>query len=163
VPTEGTEERIMAIGQSYETKANEKIIDTLNSYLRGELSAVETYRQALVKIEDEFLRASLHELSQSHQHRVSVLRSRIAQLGGDAAQSSGMWGGFAKLVEGGAKTFGIKAALAALEEGEDHGMRMYRDDTDDLDASLQALVLNELLPEQQRSHDQMSNLKHSFH
>ena len=153
----------MAMEQGYETKSNEKTIEVLNGYLRGELAAVETYRQALDKIDDGFLQASLHELSLSHQQRVSLLRGRITQLGGEAAQGSGAWGGFAKVVEGGAKVFGVKAALAALEEGEDHGLRMYRDDLDDLDASVQAFVLNELLPEQQRSHDEMSNLKHSVH
>jgi uncharacterized protein (TIGR02284 family) len=153
----------MAIEQNYETKSADKAIDVLNSYLRGELSAVETYRQALDRIDDPFLQASLHELSLSHAQRVSLLRSRISLLGGEPEQSSGAWGGFAKVIEGGAKVFGVKAALAALEEGEDHGLRMYRDDLDELDASMQAFVLNELLPEQQRSHDEMSNLKHSVH
>jgi uncharacterized protein (TIGR02284 family) len=143
--------------------AADATVETLNTYLRGELSAVETYRQAVAKVEDEFLRASLRELQVSHEQRVSLLRARIEQLGGEPAKSSGAWGGFAKLVEGGAKIFGVKPALAALEEGEDHGLKMYRDDLEDKDASLQAFVLNELLPEQQRSHDEMSNLKHSVH
>jgi len=105
--------------------AADATVETLNTYLRGELSAVETYRQAVDKINDEFLRASLHELSVSHEQRVSLLRERIERLGGEPAKSSGVWGGFAKVVEGGAKIFGVKAALAALEEGEDHGLKMY--------------------------------------
>src|SRR5687767_14489953 len=106
---------------------NEKICDTLNSFLRGELSAVETYRQAMEKVTDASLRPQLEQNSQSHQDRAAKLRNRIAQLGGKPADSSGTWGGFAKLVEGSAKAFGVKAALAALEEGEDHGLRMYKD------------------------------------
>jgi uncharacterized protein (TIGR02284 family) len=153
----------MATQQSYESTSSENTLDRLNTYLRGELSAVETYRQAVEKVEDEFLRSSLYELSVSHQQRVTLLRGRISQLGGEPATTSGAWGGFAKVVEGGAKVFGVKSALAALEEGEDHGLKMYRDDLDNLDASLQAFVLNELLPEQQRTHDEMSNLKHSVH
>jgi uncharacterized protein (TIGR02284 family) len=153
----------MALEHSSENKSADKTISLLNDYLRGELSAVETYRQAVEKIHDDFLRASLTELSQSHQQRVTLLRARVSQFGGEPATSSGAWGGFAKVVEQGAKVFGVKAALAALEEGEDHGLRMYRDDLDKLDPSVQAFVLNELLPEQQRSHDQMSNLKHSMH
>jgi uncharacterized protein (TIGR02284 family) len=143
--------------------AADATVEALNTYLRGELSAVETYKQAVDKIDDEFLRASLNELSVSHEQRVGLLRGRIESLGGEPAKSSGVWGGFAKVVEGGAKIFGVKAALAALEEGEDHGLKMYRDDLDGKDASLQAFVLNELLPAQQRSHDEMSNLKHSVH
>ena len=40
----------------------------------------------------------------------------------------------------------MKAALAALEEGEDHGLRMYKDDLDKLDTSTRSFVEGELLP-----------------
>jgi uncharacterized protein (TIGR02284 family) len=142
---------------------NEKVVDTLNSFLRGELSAVETYRQGMEKITDPALRTVLEQNSQSHQERAAKLRNRIAQLGGKPSEGSGPWGGFAKLVEGGAKAFGVKAALAALEEGEDHGLRMYKDDLDKLDTSTRSFVEGELLPVQQRSHDAMSALKHAVH
>jgi uncharacterized protein (TIGR02284 family) len=143
--------------------SNEKVVDTLNSCLRGELSAVETYRQAMEKVTDASLRPTLEQNSRSHQERAAKLRNRIAQLGGKPSEGSGPWGGFAKLVEGGAKAFGVKAALAALEEGEDHGLRMYKDDLDKLDTSTRSFVEGELLPAQQRSHDAMSALKHSVH
>jgi uncharacterized protein (TIGR02284 family) len=156
----------MAIEQNSATgygASNEKTCDTLNGFLRGELSAVETYRQAMEKVSDATLRPTLEQNSQSHQDRAAKLRNRIAQLGGKPADGSGAWGSFAKLVEGGAKAFGAKAALAALEEGEDHGLRMYKDDLDRLDTSTRAFVEGELLPAQQRSHDAMSALKHSVH
>lgn len=143
--------------------SNEKVVDTLNGFLRGELSAVETYRQGMEKVTDASLRPTLELNSQSHQERAAKLRNRIAQLGGKPSEGSGPWGGFAKLVEGGAKAFGVKAALAALEEGEDHGLRMYKDDLDKLDTSTRSFVEGELLPAQQRSHDAMSALKHSVH
>ena len=149
--------------ESNVTATNEKSVDTLNSFLRGEISAVETYRQAIEKVDDVSLRPRLQELSRSHEERAAKLRNRIAQLGGKPSESSGPWGGLAKLVEGGAKVFGVKAALAALEEGEDHGLRMYRDDLDKLDVSTRQFVESELLPSQQRSHDSMSALKHSVH
>jgi uncharacterized protein (TIGR02284 family) len=142
---------------------NDKVCDTLNSFLRGELSAVETYRQAMEKVTDMSLRPRLDDNSRSHQERAAKLRNRIAQLGGKPSEGSGPWGGFAKLIEGGAKAFGVKAALAALEEGEDHGLRMYKDDLDKLDTSTRSFVEGELLPAQQRSHDTMSALKHSVH
>jgi uncharacterized protein (TIGR02284 family) len=143
--------------------SNETTIDTLNRFLRGEISAVETYRMALDKIEDATLRARLEEIHKSHEARAAKLRNRISQLGGMPADSSGAWGGFAKLVEGGAKAFGTKAALAALEEGEDHGLRLYRDDLDKLDSATRSFTETELLSSQQRSHDAMSSLKHSVH
>jgi uncharacterized protein (TIGR02284 family) len=143
--------------------SNEKTIDTLNGFLRGEIAAVETYRMALDKIDDPALRARLEEIRQSHEARAAKLRGRVSQLAGKPANSSGAWGGFAKLVEGGAKAFGVKAALAALEEGEDHGLRLYRDDLDKLDSETRAFVETELYSSQQRSHAAMSSLKHSVH
>jgi len=92
-----------------------------------------------------------------------VFENAHAGLKRDPADSSGPWGGFAKLVEGGAKVFGVKAALAALEEGEDHGKKLYREDLDKLDASTRSFVETELMPEQQQTHDLMSQLKHSVH
>ena len=147
----------------YGAPSNEKTADILNSFLRGELSAVETYRQAIEKVEDVSLRPRLQELSRSHEEQAAKLRNRIAQLGGKPSETSGPWGGFAKMVEAGAKVFGVKAALAALEEGEDHGLRLYRNDLDKLDASTRAFVETDLLPAQQRTHDTMSALKHSVH
>jgi uncharacterized protein (TIGR02284 family) len=153
----------MAIGENYGATTNADLVSTLNGFLRGEMSAVETYRQAIEKVEDGALRAQLQELSRSHADRAALLRNRIGQLGGAPAESSGAWGSFAKLFEGGAKAFGVKAALAALEEGEDHGKKLYRDDLDKLDASTRSFVETELMPEQQQSHDLMSRLKHSMH
>jgi hypothetical protein len=68
---------------------------------------------------------------------------------------------FAKAVEGGAKVFGEKAAIAALEEGEDHGLADYRRDVDDndLDFTARSLVRDRLIPQQQVTHDRLSALK----
>jgi hypothetical protein len=70
-----------------------------------------------------------------------------------------MW---AKTVEGAAKIFGDKAAISALEEGEDHGLNDYKRglDDDDLDGESRSLLTSRLLPEQQATHDRMSALKH---
>ena len=139
------------------TKSN---TDQLNSFLRGEISAVETYRMALDKLDaNSPARAELQTCMQSHQQRVILLRDAIRTLGGEPSEGSGPWGVFAKAVEGGASLLGDKVAVAALEEGEDHGLKDYKKDIDDLDASAQHLVTNQLLPLQQQTHDRMSALK----
>jgi len=135
-------------------------VSHLNSFLRGEISAVETYRMALEKIPIESpARPQLESCLTSHQERVLLLRDAILQLGGDPAERSGAWGAFAKGVEGSAKIFGEKAAIAALEEGEDHGLRDYKGDVSDLDGSALTLVQSRLLPEQVQTHRTMSLLK----
>jgi hypothetical protein len=63
------------------------------------------------------------------------------------------------LVEGGAKLLGVKAAIAALEEGEDHGRDDYKRDMDKLEPDARAFVQQQLLPEQLRTHQTMSSLK----
>jgi hypothetical protein len=138
-------------------------VSHLNSFLRGEISAAETYRMALEKIPSNSLaRSQLEACLTSHQERVLLLRDAILQLGGEPASSSGAWGAFAKTVEGGAKIFGEKAAIAALEEGEDHGLDDYRDDLSDLDGTALRLVESKLLPEQVRTHRTMSQLKRTL-
>jgi uncharacterized protein (TIGR02284 family) len=144
-----------------ETQTNETDVKRLNSLLRGELSAVETYDQCIEKIDDGPITQQLQTLKSSHSMRVQKLASRIRQLGGTPDQSSGAWGSFAKLVEGGAKVFGEKAAIAALEEGEDHGNEEY-EEIEDLTPGTRQFVEAELVPEQQRTHDVLSQLKRAI-
>jgi demethoxyubiquinone hydroxylase (CLK1/Coq7/Cat5 family) len=140
-----------------------KSVDVLNSFLRGEISAVETYRQALDKITAGPARMNLQECLRSHEQRVSLLSARIRSIGGEPAEGSGPWGAFAKLVEGGAKAFGEKAAIAALEEGEDHGRNDYQRELDKLDLDSRQLVEHQVLPEQLRTHRALSDLKKALH
>ena len=149
---------------AYETthQTFEKSIDQLNSFLRGEMSACETYRQALEKLTDSPFRNELTQCLASHEQRVQELKGRVLALGGKPSEGSGPWGAFAKAVEGGAKAFGVKAAIAALEEGEDHGLNDYRRDLEELDPESRQLVTR-LLAEQERTHAVLSGIKHSIH
>ena len=138
-------------------------IQQLNSFLRGEISAVETYRQAVSKVTDVAARTQLEQCQSSHQRRIDMLRTRIMQLGGQPEKSSGAWGAFAKAAEGGAAVFGEKAAIDVLEEGEDYGLKDYQSHLADLDVDSRVFVEQELLPAQRQTHRMMSGLKHSMH
>ena len=142
----------------------DKNVEALSRLLRGEMSAVETYDQALKKLNDDA--AIIRELTRcrsSHQDRVDMLRGEVSRFGGQPPNGSGPWGAFAKLVEGGAKMLGKKAAIAALEEGEDHGLKQYREDLAKLDASVRSTLEARLLSEQEQTHLAMSNLKRTIH
>jgi len=142
---------------------NSQTIDQLNSFLRGELSAVETYRQALQKIGPASpVVSQLEACARSHESRVQMLAQEVLQLGGEPAKTSGVWGTFAKLVEGGAQAFGEKAAISVLEEGEDHGRDDYRRDLDSLNAPARRLIEMHVLPEQERTHRTLSSIKKSL-
>jgi hypothetical protein len=138
-------------------------VETLNECLRGEISAVETYRQALDTLTSSPARIRLERARLSHEQRVERLRREVVRLGGQPVETSGAWGAFARLVEGSAKKLGDKAAIAALKEGEDRGLKLYRGDIDKLDPRTRAVVAREVLPEQERTHESLSTLKHSFH
>lgn len=137
----------------------DRSIDTLNSFLRGEISAVETYRQAIDRLTDNPLRYQLKDCLESHVNRVEALRQRVQELGGTPSTGSGAWGAFARLVEGSASMLGEKAAIAALEEGEDHGKNDYERDVDQLDYETRSWFETRIMPEQQRTHDALSALK----
>jgi hypothetical protein len=141
----------------------DKSVEALNGFLRGEISAVETYRQAIEKLSGSPTRGQLEDCRRSHELRVNKLRQEVARLGGDPADGSGPWGAFARLVEGGAKAFGERAAVAALEEGEDHGLKLYRGDLEKLDTTSRQFVEMDLLPAQEQTHRSMSTLKHTLH
>lgn len=137
---------------------NEKDISKLNNFLQDEIAAIETYGQCIEKTAQSPISQRLVELRQSHTSRAALLRERIIALGGEPEEGSGVWGGFAKLIEGGAKAFGEKAALSALEEGEDKGLNNYRSDLEDLTESTRQFIAGRILPEQQRTHDTLSSL-----
>ena len=137
---------------------NRSNVEKLNEFLSNELAAVETYRQCIDKTSGSVIALRLGELRQSHATRAEKLREQITALGGEPVKSSGAWGSFAKMIEGGAKMFSEKAALAILEEGEDKGLAEYRDDLDKLDEPSRSLVAGALLSEQQRSHDQLRRI-----
>lgn len=139
--------------------AQQDSIRTLNTFLRGEIAAVETYRRALNKLEQRENEEELRACLASHERRVAMLRRRILDVGGTPAESSGPWGAFARLFETGASVFGDAAAIAALEEGEDWGLKQYLDDVGKLDQDNRRLVAKEILPEQVRTHDSLSDLK----
>ena len=137
-------------------------IDQLNSFLRGELSAAETYRLALERLEQTEFRGSLVQCSRSHEERARLLTEAILGRGGEPADSSGAWGSLVRMIERSASAISEKAAVAALEEGEDHGRDDYLRDLEKLEPSARQLVEFAILPEQRRTHDMIKALKRSL-
>src|ERR1043165_580356 len=130
-------------------------IDQLNSFLRGEIAAVETYQMALDKIDEtSTTRDELLVNLKSHQDRVMALQDAITAIGGTPAKGSGPWGTFAKAVEGSAKLMGDKATVAALEEGEDHGLKDYKQDAGNIHPDC-AQIVSQLISQQQMTHDRL--------
>ena len=93
-------------------------MDALNKVLRDELSAVETYHQALEKNRQQYGQDArfmqLDQMCRDHEQTAQQLRNIIRSMGGTESRDSGAWGTWAKTVMGTAKLLGDKAALKAL-------------------------------------------------
>ena len=123
-------------------------IGALNALLRGEIAAVETYTQAIQKFDDPLLTAELQLIRDEHSRAVRILRDHIAGFGGEPVSGSGVWGTFAALVTGTAKVLGPATVLAALRQGEEHGIAKYDTalENDNLHPDCHLMIRTELLP-----------------
>jgi demethoxyubiquinone hydroxylase (CLK1/Coq7/Cat5 family) len=134
----------------------------LNSFLRGELSAVKTYEQCMERVKNPQIVHQLRLLQTSHNRRVRLLRQRIEQLGGKPAEDASIWGSVTQAIAGGAGLFGPKVALKVLEEGEAHGLADYQRDTKKLSPLQRTFVEVEVLPEQRRSYEVLDGIERAF-
>ena len=123
-------------------------VDALNKLLRGELSAVETYDQAIGKFENKPGANDLRRIREEHNRAAGEIRNRVAQFGGKPSESSGAWGTFATAVTGAAKAMGPETVLAALKKGEEHGISEYEEalNNKDVNAECKELFRSDLLP-----------------
>jgi demethoxyubiquinone hydroxylase (CLK1/Coq7/Cat5 family) len=106
-------------------------IAACNKLLRGELSAIETYSQAIARFGTGGDRGALRHLLAVHEDSASRLRQHIAEMGGQPSFEAGVWGDFAQALEGTALVLGASPALAILQAGEEHGVREYEAALDD--------------------------------
>jgi hypothetical protein len=123
----------------------------LNSLLRGELAAVETYEQALLQVAKEPSGPDLQRISGEHRQAAEVLRRHIVERGGKPATDSGAWGTVVRTVEGAAKLLGTGTALQVLKGGEEHGVSSYQSALQDqnMDEECKQLIRATLLPQTQ--------------
>ena len=128
--------------------ATDETVDVCNSLLRGEISAVETYVQAIKNLDDASNNDFLEQIRFDHESNAAALRTIVLEGNAVPSKSSGPWGGFAKVVEGAATLIGETPALMVLRQGEEHGIDVYNDALANPNVSdtLKKLIHEELLP-----------------
>jgi uncharacterized protein (TIGR02284 family) len=138
-------------------------VEQLNSLLRGEISAAETYRMAIDKVAADASQNAglLREIQEEHGRAAQGIRDRIREIGGDPTDSSGAWGAWAKTVQGTMNLFGDASSLKALKEGEEHGLNDYQRAIKDVDPTSAQLLQNQLIPAQRRHIDLLDQLINS--
>lgn len=104
-----------------------KSADILNGLLRGEIAAVETYKRAISTIQGSEGAGvkTLRNIEYNHESANAELRTKITGSGGRPAKNCDAWGVFLAAIEGSPKLFDNAAALRALKEGEENGVREY--------------------------------------
>jgi demethoxyubiquinone hydroxylase (CLK1/Coq7/Cat5 family) len=134
--------------------------DALNSLLRSELSAVETYDRAITKIEDQTVLADLQKTREDHAHAARVLREKVVRFGGRPAESGELWAAFASAVSGEAKVLGPATALSALRSGEEQGVNEYEDalDNEAIHPDCKDVIRTDLLPRCKRHVEELNRL-----
>src|SRR3954464_13591513 len=106
--------------QTHTTHDQSQTIAQLNSFLRGELSAVESYKLALDHLEQSEFRATLVQCSRTSFERARLLTEAILARGGEPSPSSGSAGSLVRMVERSARALGEGAAIAVLERATRH-------------------------------------------
>ncbi len=132
-------------------------IEYLDVILRGELAAVETYDQVLEKFAGKLTSSDLIKVRDEHKQHITLLNEQLVKFGATPSTTSGTWGTFTGAVTSVAKLIGPETALAALKQGEEHGIAQYEKaiERKDLSAETIALLRTELLPQ---SHAHVASL-----
>jgi hypothetical protein len=135
-------------------------VDVLNSLLRGEFAAIESYEYALSRFEGQMQELTLHHFCNEHREAAIVLRNRVIDFGGEPWVGSGPWGLFTAAVTGAASVVGGSATLIALRRGEEHGARKLEDAVagEFISDQCHALIAGYLLPYARRRIDGLGRL-----
>ena len=132
----------------------EEAVQQLNVLLRAEISASETYRLAIDKLikdgQDPSRVQTLREIQREHIRAEQIFRKRISELGAAPQDSSGIEGAWARIAIGTAQLFGDSAALHALRDGEEQGLKEMQAGAKILDAESEMLLEKVMIPAQAR-------------
>lgn len=119
-----------------------------NKLLRGELAAVETYGQAIMKYDTSPDADELRRIRLEHSRAAQLLSANVRAMGGHPTPDSGAWGLFVSAVQGTANLLGEDSALESLKQGEELGRQDYEDALQDENVmeNFRILIRTELLP-----------------
>lgn len=137
---------------------NSQAIEDLNALLKNELSAIETYKQALTTLKEKSAADLISRCQQLHMSRAEKLKKAIVNLAGTPEEHLGLGGQFAKLVMAGAQAMGDSAIVVALEADEGEWSADYEWRLVSMHGNHRSLVKDELWPEQQKTEQTMREL-----
>lgn len=125
---------------------------SLAHILRGEIAATESYKQVMEKVDHWPELACLKEFLADHNDAVDYWKIQMRQEYLEEETSSGPWGSVVEAFIGLGKMFGEKAALKALQEGEEHGLKEYNELLNQENLTIEQVqrIQNVFIPNQQK-------------
>jgi len=102
-------------------------VEVLEILARAETAAVKSYTHALEALETESFVERVRPILAHHEEALAEVHRRLARSGSDAHEEElGFWGTMATALQRVAASMGERACLTILEEGEHHGVDLYR-------------------------------------
>lgn len=134
-----------------ENKMNSMAPTQMDDLIRGEMAAVKSYNQVLEDVKDKNERAKLEKIKLDHENAVSKLKGFASGDVKEDTEGAGAWGAFASAWTGGAKLMGNETALKALSQGEEHGVKEYKEalEDDNVRPELKQMIRTQFLPKQE--------------
>jgi hypothetical protein len=131
---------------------NEEESVQINRILRGELSAINAYKQVLKKITVDPETTRLSDILNDHEEAISYWRNQMNGHNFSVDETTGPWGAVVDSFIATAKLFGTTATLKALKEGEEHGLNEYKDllEDEDITADHKRHIRDVFIPNQER-------------
>lgn len=124
------------------------VVNELNTVLKGEHMAIESYDRFIHAVEDDFVKEEFSKILDDHKRHVKLLEDRIKDLGGEPKEDLGIAGIMAN-VKMAMKNLGSKKPVDVVKQaydGEDKGIAMVEEiikgDLDDESAKLMHDILS---------------------
>lgn len=123
-------------------------VDSLSALLSSSISACETYRKAIRRIERNGDRraVALRAILWDHADQADQLRREVLRLGRVSESSPNVWGVWTKAPEGPDTLVGDATAMKALKEGEQHALDLSLAALPELEGSALRLVRDTIRP-----------------
>ncbi|QCX33548.1 DUF2383 domain-containing protein [Caloramator sp. E03] len=139
---------------------NSKIIDELNTLLKGEYMGIDSYEKFIQKVQNKHVKHELQNIQKDHKNHAIKIAERIQDLGGEPVNGVGFIGKIAEVASN-IKNINKKSDIEILKQaydGEDFGIRMATEVVKgDLDGN-SAVLVKEMLNEDRNHLDTLNNL-----
>ena len=145
------------------SNTQEHCISICNGLLRSELSAIETYGQAIEKYAGAPVTDELRRIRSEHGRSANRLSANVRGMGGEPERDSGAWGIFATAMQAAANLFGRESAIESLQRGEEAGRADYHAALldDEVMIECKQMIREDLLPPVMEHINSLEKLEHA--